>query len=844
MRKKFLHWFSHGLIRYRYGFLALCLIISLFFAYQLKNLSFNTNLGDFYPLKHPYLKIQNKLNKIFGGLNQVSLAIEVNPVRNFGLHDSQKGISNGVKKGDILNPVTLEKVWRITSELYLTEGINAGRVVSLSARKVKHVEANQDGFVTEWLMHDPPKTQEELNILKKRILRNPLVYGPLVSRDFKATLIQADFESSVSSRDIFQVLQGIKKRYEDQNHNIYISGQPVLQGWLDFYLPRMSSLFIVSLLVMALVLYNVFMSKRGVLLPLISAGMATLWGLGLVALFGYKITPSTVLAPSLVFALGVSHSVQFIKRYYEYMSKHNRDSKAAAIKITRALFIPAFTGLFTDGIAPFTLLAVPLGMIRSLAIAIGFGILSIFFSTIILVPNLLSFMKPPRRLEVLQEERTTLTNKILGYFARLAVNRTGRWVVIATFFVLTGIAMVGMGYLEVGDKKPGTTLLYSNSPYNLAEKFISENFATSDPYYIFVEGKDQDALLNREVLNEMDSLQRYLEKEVKGVGRSLSLVEYVKGMNMVMFAGDPKEFRVPDSGQTIAEYLFLYSLTGFPGDFDPVVNYNYQYANIKIDLKDHKSTTINEAIKKTENWLRANHRVKEADFSYAGGNIGMLAAVNQIVATMLSANSLLTSALVFLCLVFAYGSLVSGWLLMIPLIFRTILVFGILGFLKVGLTQEMIPMVALGIGFGDDFGIYIVSRLQDELKGFFAIRGDVGEKTKKGCGEKIFPHAFGVTRSEATARGAKPLWRVSEANEEGGGLLKDALVKTMSSSGKAVFFTGLTLTIGITTWMFSGILMQVRLGALLAFFVFFNAIGTLVVLPSMIMTIKPKFLMK
>ncbi len=778
--KKFINWFSHGLIRYRYGFLGLCLIISLFFVYQLRNLSFQTNLGDFYPLKHPYLKIQNQLTKIFGGLNQVSIAIEVKPV---------------TSSETILNPVTLDKVWQITNQLYLTEGINAGRVVSLSARKIKHVEANEEGFTTQWLMHDPAKTQEEINLLKERIVRNPLVYGPIVSTDFRATLIQADFESHVSSRQIFKVLQEIKKKYEDANHVIYISGQPLLQGWLDYYLPRMSSLFIITILAMSYVLYNAFKSKRGVILPLISAAMSTLWGLGLTSFFGFKLTPSTILAPFLVFALGVSHSVQFIKRYYEYMSKHKRDSKAAAIKITRSLFVPAFTGLLTDGIGPFTLFAVPLGMVRSLAIAIGFGIFSIFFTTNILVPALLSFMKPPKRLEIIKEERATLTNKILGYFAGLAVERKTRWIVILTFFILTFIALFGTSQLVVGDKLPGTSLLYSNSPYNQAEKFISEKFATSDPYYIFVEGRHEDALLNVEALKEMDGLQRYLEKEVKGVGRSLSLVEYIKGMNMAMFAGNRNEFRIPDSDQTIAEYVFLYSLTGFPGDFDPVVNPNYQYANIKVDLRDHKASTMNEVIQKTEDWIKVNHVTKDIDFSYAGGNIGMLAAVNQIVSQMLPINSLYTSGLVFLCLVFAYGSLVSGWILIIPLVFRTLLVFGILGFLKVGLTAEMIPVVALGIGFGDDFGIYIVSRIKETLK-------------------------------------------------EGGGSLKEALVEAMSTSGKAVFFTGLSLTIGIAAWMFSPILMQARLGVLLGFFIFFNTIGTLMVLPSMIMTVKPKFLRK
>ncbi|MFA5362192.1 MAG: MMPL family transporter [Candidatus Omnitrophota bacterium] len=774
--KKFVYWFSGGLIRYRFGFLCLCLIISVFFSFQLKHLSFNTNLGDFYPLKHPYLKIQNRLNSVFGGLNQVSIAITV-------------------KDGTILEPAALDKVWQITNILYLTEGINAGRVVSLSARKVKHVQADEAGFSTDWLMHDPPRTGEEIEKLKQRITGNPMVYGPLVSRDFKATLIQADFESAVSSRDIFKAVQGIKKQFEDADHVIYISGQPVLQGWLDYYLPRMAGLFVITLLVMSAVLYNAFKSKRGVFLPLLSASLATLWGLGLMAMFGYKLTPSTVLAPFLVFALGVSHSVQFIKRYYEYMAGEKQNSKEAAIKITRSLFVPAFTGLLTDGIGPFTLFAVPLGMVRSLAVGIGFGILSIFFATIILVPNLLSFMNPPRRREVIKEERTTLTNRILGYFAGLAVNRKSRRLVIGIFFILTFIAVFGASRLIVGDKEPGTSLLYRDSDYNRAEKFISEKFGSSDSYYIFVEGKAPDAFLSSQALREMESLQRYLEKEVPAVGRSLSLAEYIKGMNMSMFAGDRKEYRIPDNDKTIAEYLFLYSLTGFPGDFDPVVNYNYQYANIKVDVKDHKASTINALVGKTEEWIRLNHTDKNIDFYYAGGSIGMLGAVNRIVETMLPVNSLYTSFLVFLCLVLAYGSLVSGWLLIVPLVFRTFLVFGILGFCRVGLTAEMIPVVALGIGFGDDFGIYIVQRVKDELK----------EKKLK---------------------------------------LQDAIVEAMSTSGKSVFFTGLSLTLGIAVWMFSSILMQVRLGALLAFFIFFNAIGTLVILPSMIMTVKPRFLRK
>ncbi|MCM8799944.1 MAG: MMPL family transporter [Candidatus Omnitrophica bacterium] len=773
--KGFIKWFSHGLIRYRFGFLGLCLIVSLFFAYQLKNLSFKTNLSDFYPLRHPYLKVQDKLTSIFGGLNQVLIAIEV-------------------KEGTILNPKTLEKIWYITDDLYLTEGVNAARVISLSARKIKYVEATAEGFLSMRLMHDPPKREEGIEELKRRIIKTPIVYGPIVSRDFKATLIQADFEKTVSVRKIFNLMQELKNKYEDNNHKIYLCGYPLLQGWLDAYLVKMAKLFLLTLFLIALVLYQIFRSKRGLFLPIISASMATLWGLGLMSMFGYKLTPSTVLAPFLVFALGVSHSVQFIKHYYEYMNQYKQNPKAVSIKITKDLFVPAFVGLLTDGIAPSSLLMVPLGIIKSLAVGIGFGILSIFFSTVILVPNLLSFMKPPKRLEVLKEETTTFTNRIMTGFAKLAIKKPLRWMVIISFLLLTFVSLFGIKNIEVGEKRSGTSLLYAKHPYNEAEDFISERFATSDPYYILVEAEKENGLVSVSALKEMDSLQRYLEKNVQGVGRTLSLVEYIKGMNLAMFEGKIQEYRIPEQDATINEYLFLYSLNNFPGDFEPVVSSDYRYANIKIDLLDHKSKTIKEALKKTEAWLNTYHKDNSIRFSYAGGNIGMVAAVNEVTAQMLSLNSFTTAGMVLFCLVVSYGWILGLGILFLPVVFRTTLLLGILGFLKIGLTSEIIPVVALGIGFGDDFGLYIVSRVLEEIK-------------------------------------------------KRGGNLSFALIKAMSTSGKAVFFTGLSLTLGIASWILSPILMQARLGVFLSFLILFNVLGTLVVLPSMMMVlVKPNFL--
>ncbi|MFH1045905.1 MAG: MMPL family transporter, partial [Candidatus Omnitrophota bacterium] len=582
----------------------------------LKQLSFRTNLGDFIPQQHPFIQVQNKLTQIFGGLNQVSIAIQV-------------------KDGTIFNTPTLTKVYNITRELYLTDGINPGRVVSLSARKIKHIQANEEGFNSERLMPEPPRTQDEIEQLRQRIMRNPLVYGPLVSKDCKSTLIQADFESTVSSREIFKGLRALVNSEEDSGHTFYLAGRPILEGWLDYYLPRMGGIFLLMFVVMAGILYVAFRSKRGVVLPLLASLMAAVWGLALMAICGYQLSPTTILVPFLVLALGISHSVQFIKRYYEYMDQHHLHSLAAAEQVVETLFIPAVASLVTDGIGFLSLFLIPLGMVKSMSIVATAGIVGIFFTTVTFIPVVLSYLPAPRRREVSREEKITLVNRVLARIAQEVSDSTKRRLILVSAALVGILGLVGAGRLVVGDNQPGSASLYPQSEYNRSEKFISETFAGSDPYYILVEGKSEEDLVNRQTLLAMESLQGYLQSEVKEVGRTLSLADYIKGMNLVMFAGDFRQFHIPELDKTVAEYLFLYSLTGFPGDFDPVISPDYLYANIKVDVKDHRAETITALINATKKWIEKNGNITNVRFLYAGGVIGMLGAVNQIIAQML-----------------------------------------------------------------------------------------------------------------------------------------------------------------------------------------------------------------
>ena len=789
--KKFSFKFAQLVVRFRIFFIIFFISLSIFFLFSLRNLEIDTNLGDFIPQKHPYILVQNKLTQIFGGLNQVSIALEV-------------------KQGDIFNKEILAKIIRITNDLYFMDGINAGRITSLSARKIKHVEADAEGFRVMRVLRDIPQDQIQIKELKKRIINNPNVYIRMVSQDFKSTLIQADFESGVSSRYIFRKLREIVQKEKDANTNIYLAGRPMLEGWLDFYLPRMLKVLLFTIIVMAVILYLTFRSKRGIILPLLDSSLATLWAMGIITLLKFRLDPGTMLVPFLILALGLSHSVHSMKRYYEEMKDKSRNSKTAVINSVSSLFVPGITSIVTDGLAFLSLLLIPIGTIRNMAAVAGLGVLCNFPTSFILTPAILSFLKRPKILEVRQEERHTIVDRFMKRIVYLAINRRARRVVIGCFILVGLLGVWGVKKTVIGDNTEGSSYLYPNSPYNQAEKFINQHFGGTNSYYIFVKGR-QEVMINSRVLKDIDSLQNFLKEEVTQVGYAISLADYVKAMNMAVFEGKREHFAIPEKTKTIAEYVFLYDISSFPGDFTPVVSNDYAFANIKLDLKDHKSQTINRVVAKTKEWVNnyasssverpvrklsaAEEKIdipERVEFLYAGGDIGILAAINEIISKNIASNIFLIAGLVLIYVSFVFGSIFAAILLLLPLFLSILIIFAILGFGNVSLTMEILPLASLSMGLGINYGLYILFRMREE------------------------------------GRMKKSLARV--------------LKTSLFTSGKADFFSGMIVSLGVLVCIFSNIRLQASFGATLGVALILNMLGTLVLLPILISIFRPRFI--
>lgn len=762
---------ARKIVHFRIYVIVVFIFITAFFVSILKDIKIETHLEDFLPQHHPFIDVQNRLTEIFGGLNQVSIALEV-------------------KEGDIFNSKFLEKLISFTEDLYLIEDINISRINSIASRHIKHVVANEEGFFVERLLRIPPQTQAEMEEFKKKVVSNPNVYPKMVSRDFKSTLIYADFNSQAKTSYIFKELTRLKKKYEDKNTRIYIAGRVILEGWLNFYLPRMFKILGLSFLVISVILYFTFRSKRGVILPLLDSSMACLWGMGMMRLLGLRLDPSTILVPFIVLSLGISHSVHTLKRYYEEMHSPQMKSKHAIVNTMAHLFLPGIACVFTDGFGFLSLAFVPLPTIRSMAFASGLGILANFFTSFMFTPCVLSFLRRPKVIEVKKEEQHLWVDNILTKISIFSLNKKAGTVLVIIFIILSFVALFGIKRVIIGDNTEGTSYLYPYSPYNRAETFINKNFGGTNSYYIFVES--EDSLLKVDKLRAIDSFQNYLLKEVPEAGSAFSIVNAIKGLNMFMFEGRGDYFKIPERDDTIAQYWFLYTLSGFPSDYDHLISRDEKFCNIKFDFRNHKSSTVKKAVKKTRNFF-AMHKFKNMEFHYGGGDIGILYAINDIIKRTIIPNAVFISLLIFLYVSFIYRSYLAGVILILPLLLSNLFVFAILGFVGLSITTEMLPLVSLSEGLGINYGIYVLARLFDEMR----------NKRRT---------------------------------------YKNILLYTLITSGKAVFFSGFVVSLGIVVWIFSSIRFQAQMGLNLCIALILNMIISLVMVPVFVWWFKPKFL--
>jgi predicted RND superfamily exporter protein len=776
--------FSRFLIDHRWGYIILSVVITILGVIGAMRMEIRTHFSDLLP-EH------SKVIDVFKEYEDFSAPLNVQIL----LH---------TKKGTIFTPDTLAAIFKMTRDIDLLPNIDHNTVLSIASSSVRVTRATPSGVESFPVMPDvPPKTAAGAAAVRAKALVAQGVIGILVSPDHKSTIIEAGFhEKGINYQLLFdRVHQMIAAAAaKDPNLQFYPAGRIMLIGWVYHYGSQALWIFLFSFLLIALAHIDYMRSLAGAGTPLIVAALSTVWGVGAGGWMGLNLEPLTLVVPVLLMARALSHSIQMTRRYYEVLYERG-DQLAASAEALSTMFPPAALGILCDVVGLYLLMMVPIPIIQKLGLFCGTWSLLIVPTVVLMTPVLLAVLPPPRDVKVFitREVPSVSTHIIEPLQKGLAQLIKPGWR-IGTAAVIVPMAVVLFYFAShraVGNAAVGSPLLRSNNEFNIADQMINHNLAGTVTLNVIWEGKRPHAMKFPGTYESMRQFQRNIERE-KGAEATFSMADYLPATNRLLHGGNPKWIPVDLNERNVAGDMF-WTLTGHSlTDFAALVRPNLQSGDVILWYKDLRSKTVAHAMNEVQKALapiQANNSSKDYKIRLAGGAVAMQYAMDQVVQRANLRILIYLLAAIFAMAALTYQSFTAGLVLIVPLVLAQFATDTVMYLRGVGLDVNTLPVIAVGLGVGIDYGIYLLSRMCDEYQ--TAADGDV----------------------------------------------YSAVVRAVFTTGEATFFVAFTMVVGVLPWYFlSGLKFLADMGLMLALVMAFNAILALVVIPVEVVFIKPKFL--
>lgn len=769
--------YAEWVIKYRFIVIVLALLVTGGLAFQIKNLRVvidpNTNL----PQTHSYVQTTNRVEKLFGSKNVVIIGITP-------------------KTGDIYRPEVLAKVQRITAALMETSDVLRDNMLSLTARRAKNIIGTPEGMEIRPLMENLPESPAESEALRRAVYANPVYFNAIVSKDDKTASIIAEYKDPKTGyQGIIGEVQAIVDKERDDSVEISMGGWPVFGAQLEQFSQRMAFLFPIAVLITGLIHYEAFRTIQGLVLPLVTALLAVIWGVGVMGASGIPMDAFNASTPILILAVAAGHAVQILKRYYEEyhrfrtkakLTPHEANEAAVVESVSRIGAVMLTAGLVA-ALGFFSLFVFKLTVIRTFGIFTGIGILSALILEMTFIPALRSLLPPPKEREQRREQEERIWDKITGAIADAVVGPGRKWI-FAGFALLVVVWTIGAFRVTVDNSNK--SYFFKSLPFQEEDRRLNERLGGTNTLYLLVEGKKEDSLKDPKVLRAIEATQRFVEGQPH-VGKTVSIADFVKKMNQAMHGDDPAFYTIPESGDLISQYLLLYSMSGEPGDFDSYVDYGYRSANIWVFLKSDSSARLQALLGKLETFLPKTFgdevQVK------IGGGAPVAAAMNEVMVQGKILNIFQIGGVIFLITSIVFRSFVAGLFVLVPLSLAVLGNFGLMGLTGIRLNIATSVISAMAVGIGADYAIYLIYRFREEL---------------------------------------------------GRGLNEEIAIRTaLATAGKAVLFVSSAIAGGYGVLLLSwGFYIHIWFGLLTSVAMLVSSLSALIFLPSLILTFRPRFI--
>lgn len=753
---------EHLVFTYRHFYVAGFFLLTLVFGYFAAHLKMDSSLEKMVPMHHEYIQNWFKHKDDLSLGNDLRIAVEVT-------------------EGDIFTKEYLEVLRLITDEAFYIEGVDKSKIQSLWTPDVRWIEVTEEGFRGgEVIPPDYDGSARSLQDVQTNVLRSGQV-GRLVADNFKSAIVYVPLtfrDAGKGEKHDYRKLsheleEKIRNKFESDKVKIHIVGFGKKIGDMMDGAIEVAMFFVIGLVITFVLLLLDTRCLRSTLVVTLTSISAVIWQMGIITLLGYGIDPYTMLVPFLIFAIAVSHSVQIVQSFAVARADGEANLPAART-VFRSLFAAGASALICDAIGFYSLIIIDIRVIKELAIAAGAGTLVVTFTNLILVKVLFSYTGVSQAAinQVLRKRQSP--QRAWRFLSKLADPR----IAIVSIVLAAGLGIWSFTTakdLKVGDLDPGAPELWPDSRYNRDDAFVTSNYSVSADVLVVMVESQPDKCTSYPVIESMDRFMWHMEN-VDGVQSAVSLATISKRMVTGYNEGNLKWQQVPKVEEILNNSM--------PSDMvASLMNVSCDLAPVVVFLRDHKAETLN-AVTDAVKAFAAENDSDTARFVLASGNAGVEAATNQTVERAARTMMWLVYAIVIvMCWLTFRFSIAAVICVITPLVLTSLLCEALMAKFGMGLKVATLPVIALGVGIGVDYGIYIYSKMMEFM-----------------------------------AKGQD---------------LREAYFNTLCVTGKAITFTAVSLAIGVGTWAFSDIKFQADMGILLTFMFVWNMVGAMWLLPAL-----------
>jgi hydrophobe/amphiphile efflux-3 (HAE3) family protein len=772
------------IIKHPFLTVGIIILITIILGYHSKNVKFDTDFMKMLPEDNTARVAQEAMEEEFGLSDMIVIGLVTEDIFNADFLTKVKDLTE-----------KLEKI-RIESDPFVD--VNTGEtrtkkrkgiedVTSLST--IDHIEGTEEGMEISDLMEEIPKNTEEINRLKEKLLSWDFYLGNVVSSDLKATAIAIECKKHISGEELKKVAGEVKRAIAEvefaENVDVYVAGGPFVSAVISDGIIKDNALLLpLAFCVVIIALLITMRRVSHVLMIVLTIACSVIWTIGLIAVFGFYFRMLTASIPIILVAIGSAYSIHIVNHYSDERAK-GKDAAEAVANSIQIVGWSVFAAALTTMAGFLSLMASGLAMIREFGLftAIGTGVA--FIVSVIFVPAALLIIdrifKKKSKKNKLAEVKPGID--LVPFLQNLSEKMTRQNKLVFTIAILLTCTGIIFTFQLSPDFYP-IRMLKKNSEIRKADAMLCDKFGGTNTVAVMLEADVDDYFKQPEALRKLDNLKEYIKKDPE-VGMVVSISDIIKRMNYVMNENRKEYDAIPETKQHVAQYLLLHS---DPEALEGMVTWDYRKARVVVLLRDGSHTTLKRVNQKILDWLDREFTGPEVSLS-GRGQMGL--AFNELVLEGQILSLILSTPTVFIIASLILNSFVGGMLAIIPLCISVFLNFGILGLTGISFDSSVAIIASIAIGIGVDYSIHLL---------------------------------HGVKHGSIT-KGPE-----------------NAVREGISITGNAIVFNATSVAFGFLVLVFSSFTGLIKMGAFTAFTMFTSSVGSLLLLPVLINTVKPKFL--